>query len=140
MSRWSPRRAARAGRAPVLPPAAGWSLLAAALDLPDGTPDDVRDLARLAATHGPELLAGHRPCDVALLVVHPDSDACPARARAARQVFARREPLAELEAIARRVGLEVHRPDGWFLGLLIGASESALIRLAPESIATRRAS
>ena len=140
MTRWSSRRAARAGRAPVVPTAVGWSLLAAALDLPEGTPDDVRDLAQLAASEGRELLAGHRPAEVALLVVHPDSTACPTHARAARRVFAKLEPLTDLVAIARQVGLDAHRPDGWFLGLLLGATDAAIVRLAPESIASRRAS
>lgn len=47
------------------------------LDLPAGIPDDVRALARLAATEGPALLGGFSPDEAGLLLVHPGSDACP---------------------------------------------------------------
>lgn len=141
MSRWSPRRAARRpGRVAVVPPAVGWSLMAAALDLPDGCPDDVRALARLAAAEGPRLLEGFSPDAAGLLLVHPDSDACPDATRAAGQVYAAVEPVSELVTLARQVRLEGDRRPGWFLALLIGATHSAVLRLAPLDVATREAS
>ena len=106
----------------------------------DGAPDDIRELTRLAETRGPELLSRMRPAKWGLVLVHPDSDACPAPVSRVRRVHAIVLPVDDVIRMARELHVEAHRPDGWHLGLLVGATHSAVVRLAPASVASRRAS
>jgi len=125
MSRWS-RRARR-----QQPPAA--SPLFAALDLPPDCPDDVRDLARTAGLEAPELLAGHDPDHVGLVLVHPRSCACPGPQARAGRVFATIEPRDHLEELARKVNLAAKHRPGWFGCLLVGIETSGFCYLAPTT-------
>lgn len=135
MTRWRPRRARRR-------PAPATGPRFAAIDLPEGCPDDVRDLARTAAVEAPDLLAGLDPDRVGLVLVHPRSCACPAPQARAGRVFATVEPLDELAALAHKLNLAAKRRPGWFGCLLVGIETSGFCYLAPASRADfeRRAS
>ena len=126
MSRWSHRRARRPQR-----PARG--PIFAALDLPPDCPDDVRDLARTAGLEAPELLAGHDPDHVGLVLVHPRSCACPGPQARAGRVFATIEPRDHLEELARKVNLAAKHRPGWFGCLLVGIETSGFCYLAPTT-------
>ena len=126
MSRWSHRRARRPQR-----PARG--PIFAALDLPPDCPDDVRDLARTAGLEAPELLAGHDPDHVGLVLVHPRSPACPDPHARAGLVFATIQSRAHLEELARSIKLNVKHRPGWFGCLLVGIETSGFCFLAPTT-------
>jgi len=128
VSRRTPRRARRqrTEEAPAL----------AFLGLPNNTPTDVRDLARLVAAEGPRLLAGLDPTRVGLAAVHPRSPACPDDLAAAGEMFITIEAINEIEALARRLNLAARQRPGWFGCLLVGAKTSGFVHLAPADRAT----
>lgn len=102
-------------------------------------PADVATLARLACTEAPRLLGRFASDHVGLLLVHPDSDACPDLYRQRGQAFFAVEPLKDLQRMARDVGLEAAPRPGWFVAVLVGATHTATTYLAPAAVAARRA-
>ena len=134
MSRWKPRH--------PRPQQPATGLLFAAIDLPPGCPDAVRDLARPACREAGRLLASFSPDDAGLVLVHPRSCACPDPQARAGRVFATVEPRDHLEELARKVNLAAKHRPGWFGCLLVGIECSGFCYLAPASRADfeRRAS
>lgn len=106
-------------------------------DVPPGCPQDVRDLALTASIEGPELLAGQSPAEVGLILIHPDSKACPPTAAVRGHVACFVKPLAELLALAAETRLRVVVKPGWFSILLVGVKRVATVRLAHPEVARR---
>lgn len=103
--------------------------LGVSLSLPPGAPADMVDLARIASTEGARLLEGLRPDRVGLVVVHPDSPACPDSHAGQGRALVRVEPLSKVERVARLAGLR-HQPDHErFSAVLLGQRHKAALTL-----------
>ena len=114
----------------------------ALVDLPDDLPDDVRELARLAAVDGPELLAGIPTTEAGLLVMHPRSPVCPDDFAQAGRVLVLVQPLSWLQVLA--TGLHLLAPlrpqPGCHVALIVGATRAAHLALASVAVGAREAS
>jgi hypothetical protein len=110
---------------------AGSPLLVVSLDLPADFPADLCELARVATDRAPEALAGHRPDQAGLVVIHPDSPFAPDD-QAGDGVRYGVEPMARMRELAGLLPLAAPlapRP-GVYVAILLGAQRVATLALS----------
>lgn len=113
--------------------------LAVSLTLPPDAPADLVELARVVTSEAPRLLAGFDPDQVAVVLVHPRSPDCPADLARRGRVHALVMERAYVSEQLIPLGLPSETRPGWFLAVLVGVNDTAVVQLASvERVAFER--